>query len=1376
VKIRSEPLPEGHDALRRSEKRLRDIIDGLGPSMFVGLMTPDGVLIEANRPALVAAGLTPDDVLGKPFEDTYWWTYSPDVQRQLRAAIARAARGEASRYDVRLRVSNDQLIDVDFCLQPLRGDDGEVAFLVPSATVITARKQTENALRESDEMFRLLADNITDAFWIRSPDMSEVLYVSPAFERIWGVKVGQLYANSHTWIDFVAPEDRERVTREFLALTAGRSSIDLEYRIVRPDGEIRWIRTRGFQVRDSAGTLVRLTGIVTDVTEKTRAADALDALSQRTARRERMLSTTLSSISDFAAIYDRDGRFLFANQPLLDLWGITLEEALGRNFLDLGYPSALAGQLQRQVEAVFETGTRITGEAPYLNARGMHGFYEYIFSPVPRADGTTEFVVGSTRDVTERNRAADALRVSAEEFRSLAEAMPQMVWITGPDGDCLYCTQQWMAYTGLTLAESLGSGWTKPFHPDDRSMTWDAWQHATTTIGTYSVECRLRRTDGIYRWWLVRGVPQLDDAGRVVKWFGTCTDIHDLKVAEFEIARTNRALKMLSASSETLIRAEQEQGLLDSICRVAVETGGYLMAWVGYARDDASRSISPMAHAGREEGYLSDVKVSWDETDPLGRGPAGQVIRSGLAVVCDYDQDPHLAPWREQASQHGYRSVISLPLRDATRTFGLLVLHSADAATPGAEELKLLQEMADNLAFGIGNLRARVEQRRVHAAVVTAATSVSAATGTDFFEQLARSMATAVGASAGVVTQLLPVEPVMGRTIAAVVDGGVREGFDFAIAGTPCEALLTRDSCVISSAVASRFPHSALLAELGAEGYAGLRLESSSGRPLGMLFVIFREPPQHVEFINSTLRIFAARAASELERQQTDAQLREQAALLDIAHEAIQLIDLDGRFLFWNKGAERTYGWTLAEALGRSSVELLDDDPSSFGIARAAVLATGEWAGEMIRQTRRGRSITVDVRCTLVQDVDGRPKAILAINTDVTEKRTLESQLMVSDRMASMGTLAAGVAHEINNPLAAVVGNLEYVAESFTRLRSGQPPSGFAGRTDEWISEEIAGPLADALDAAQRVRFIVRDLMIFSRSPNDETTKPVNVKAILESSLGMAGNEIRHRARLTRRYAAVPDVEANEARLGQVFLNLIVNAAQSVPEGHTEQNEICVSTRLDGDRVVVEVTDTGAGIPPEIMGRIFDAFFTTKAVGAGTGLGLAICQRIITDMGGELTVESEVGVGTTFRVALPVAPHADAEVETLAAPMTATGRRGRILLVDDEEMVVRIVQRSLSTEHDVVATVAAREALAICAGGASFDLIICDLMMPDMTGMDLHRELSIIAPDQADRMVFLTGGAFTANARQFLLETPREHIEKPFTQASLRALARRYVR
>jgi signal transduction histidine kinase len=384
------------------------------------------------------------------------------------------------------------------------------------------------------------------------------------------------------------------------------------------------------------------------------------------------------------------------------------------------------------------------------------------------------------------------------------------------------------------------------------------------------------------------------------------------------------------------------------------------------------------------------------------------------------------------------------------------------------------------------------------------------------------------------------------------------------------------------------------------------------------------------------------------------------------------------------------------------------------------------------------------------------------------EQRRMQEQLLISDRMASVGTLAAGVAHEINNPLAAICANLELAGKAVAELSSAP---GIDHRLDEVVDE-----LRDAREAAERVRLIIRDLKIFSRAPDEERRGPVEVHRVLESSLRMAWNEIRHRARLIKDYEAVPPVDANEARLGQVFLNLVVNAAQAIPEGDAEHNLIRVVTRINAaGRVVVEVHDTGSGIAPEHLSRIFDAFFTTKEIGVGTGLGLSICHRIVRGLGGEIEVESAVGQGTTVRVLLP--PSSETKKEPRApASAGAAARRGRVLIVDDEITFAKALARTFASEHDVDVAASAGDALERLRRGQRYDVIVCDLMMPQMTGMDLHAELALLSPELAGCIVFVTGGAFTAGARAFLDAVPNQRIEKPFEAQQLRAVLNDRIR
>ncbi len=384
------------------------------------------------------------------------------------------------------------------------------------------------------------------------------------------------------------------------------------------------------------------------------------------------------------------------------------------------------------------------------------------------------------------------------------------------------------------------------------------------------------------------------------------------------------------------------------------------------------------------------------------------------------------------------------------------------------------------------------------------------------------------------------------------------------------------------------------------------------------------------------------------------------------------------------------------------------------------------------------------------RDEAGRPLRVVGAYTDVTDRRALQAQLLLADRMASLGTLAAGVAHEINNPLAFTVANLGFAVEEVRRRGSGDP--------------ELEQALLEAQEGAARVRDIVRDLKSFSRH-DDDGRRSCDACQVLRAAVNLAHNEIRPRARVELDLRQTPPVAAGERRLGQVFLNLLINAAQAIPEGAPERHAIRARTRAEGDRVVVEIEDTGTGMAPEVLDRIFDPFFTTKPVGVGTGLGLSICHGIVTGLGGDIQVESAPGRGSLFRVRLPVAR---GEAPAEAPRPSATAPRGRILVVDDEALVGRAVARILGAEHEVAAVTSGEAALSQLRDGPGFDLVLCDLMMPGLSGMDLFERVRQADPGAAARFVFLTGGTFTDRAREFLERVPNPRLEKPFDPDGLR--------
>jgi PAS domain S-box-containing protein len=492
--------------------------------------------------------------------------------------------------------------------------------------------------------------------------------------------------------------------------------------------------------------------------------------------------------------------------------------------------------------------------------------------------------------------------------------------------------------------------------------------------------------------------------------------------------------------------------------------------------------------------------------------------------------------------------------------------------------------------------------------------------------------------------------------------------------------------------------------------------------------------------------------------------------IVETAHEGIWLLDREGRTTYMNR--------RMADMLALDPSETADADLVSF-LAEAKVVETitrylhGKTEGTQTFRTqcrlrrKDDSALWGMLAFHSIVDEDGGCLGHLATIFDVTEHRRLQEQLMVSDRMASVGILAAGVAHEINNPLAAVLTNLHMAAESVTSLAVA-PQS-------EPTRNEIEEELRDAVEASERLRDIVRDLKIFSRTP-ETSLGPVDIRRILESSLRMAWNELKHRARVVRKLAPVPLVHGDESRLGQVFLNLIINAVQAMEEGHAGANTITIATSLDArGRVEVEVADTGSGMSQDVLGHLFTPFYTTKPVGVGTGLGLSICNRIVQALGGEITVESEVGKGSSFRVFLPVS-----EV-TSTAPRAGRTRRpiaslsARILVIDDEPIVGTAVKRVMGKDNEVVTETSARRALQRMRDGEHFDLILCDLMMPDMTGADFHSELRAFAPERAADIVFMTGGAFTPKAKNFLDSVDNERLEKPFDMATLKNLVQEHL-
>jgi PAS domain S-box-containing protein len=532
--------------------------------------------------------------------------------------------------------------------------------------------------------------------------------------------------------------------------------------------------------------------------------------------------------------------------------------------------------------------------------------------------------------------------------------------------------------------------------------------------------------------------------------------------------------------------------------------------------------------------------------------------------------------------------------------------------------------------------------------------------------------------------------------------------------------------------------------------------------------------------------------AVERQRAQRDLQASELRfrSVFDQVMDGILVIDPDSTaFLMANRAMWEVMGYTQAELLGFrfGDIYLQKAGPLVEELVRKMNDCEGHVVHDIPLRHSEGRDIFFDVNFAPI-NIDGR-RLLMGSFRDVTEKRALQASVAQADRLASMGMLAAGVAHEINNPLAYVLYNIESLTGELPKIvrlmkRCCSTLRNTAGNAifDETVGEdaELLWPATleetincarDAHSGTLRIKEIAKGLGSFSRvESNDHTEADLNYS--IDCAINMAFNEVKYRAKLVKDLGSIPSIWASEGKLSQVFLNLLINSAHAIGEGGVENNRIAIRTWTEGGDVFAEVSDTGKGIAPENLERIFEPFFTTKPVGVGSGLGLAICKTIITDFGGTISVESEVGQGTRFLVRLPARDRDRTEEEPSAASrrMAVRAIAGRILVVDDDDSIRRMLQRMLGREHEVVATASAEEARKVLESDSCFDVIICDVMMPNMSGAELHEWLALENPELSERMMFLTGGAFTFSTSEYLRGVPNLRLEKPVDAAALKSL------
>ncbi len=496
------------------------------------------------------------------------------------------------------------------------------------------------------------------------------------------------------------------------------------------------------------------------------------------------------------------------------------------------------------------------------------------------------------------------------------------------------------------------------------------------------------------------------------------------------------------------------------------------------------------------------------------------------------------------------------------------------------------------------------------------------------------------------------------------------------------------------------------------------------------------------------------------EQTRTANLLREQASLLDTSRDAIIVRDLEQRILYWNKGADRMYGWTAEEAIGKLSAELLYHDIKEFDAASAALLRDGEWIGELRQKNRDGKMLIVECRWSLARDDQDAPRRILAINTDVTERRGLEQQFLRAQRLESIGTLAGGIAHDLNNILTPIILSINLLK----RVTHG---------------DQAQNLLDVVADNARRGADMVAQVLLFARGQDTGQRIPVRVETVIGEIERIVRDAFPKNVMFAR---TIPPelwrVLGDPTQLHQVLLNLCVNARDAMASGGNlairaenlliDKNYAAMNLRVQpGPYVAISVEDSGAGMSPDVLDRIFEPFFTTKDVGGGTGLGLSTSLAIIKAHGGDIRVYSEQNIGTTFRIYLPAAVNPEEVGPEQDAPEAPRGAGELILVVDDEPAIREITRQTLEAYgyRAIVASDGA-EAIAIYAQRADeIALVITDMMMAIMDGPAAIRVLRRMNPKI--RIIAASGISANGGAARLSELQVKHFLAKPYTAESL---------
>jgi PAS domain S-box-containing protein len=1075
---------------------------------------------------------------------------------------------------------------------------------------------------------------------------------------------------------------------------------------------------------------------------------------------EARLRQVLENTSAVVFIKDLDGRYLYVNQRFCEMFGRDEAELLASRDTDI-FPPQVAKQLREDDRRVLAARRPMEIEEQ-LVVQGQACVYLAIKFPLVNRDGVPYAVCGIATDITRRKRTEEALRsaalaVSSAEGREVYQELTRYL-ATTLGVECAFiavCTDEESSHV-RTLAVYTDAGFEqnieydlpgtacgsvvgqdfrfvpegiRALYPDDNMFR----QLRIESYAAYPRNGTDGRALGLVAVMSRRPLIDRDLTESMLKIFATRA------VAEVERQVAEQALRASEESYRAIFEAAEDAIFVHDWDTFAIlDVNPRACEHFGYTREEMRglrlRDFSSNVHPYIEEEGMRHVALA----------------KSGSPVRFE---------WHRRS-------------RDGSLHWDEVCLKPAVIA--GQRRLLCVS-------------REITQRKQAEDALRSAALAVSSVEAESVFRDLARQLATTLCVDVCFIARFVEDDPSRMRTLAAWVDGQLVGDYEYALAGTPCEAVVGRRFLFFPARIAKLFPHGGGgFLPRGVDSYAAFPLFDMQGRAQGLVAVMDRKPMNDPALIESVLKIFAARAASEIERKDAEAELRaseeQYRGIFNTSVDGMVVMDEGARIVDANPAFLEMVGYQRNEIVGAYPRQLVPPDSMETCTLLAQAARRGEsFQGECSLLRRDGQRLDIDLR-GLPLEYHGRPH-VLAIVRDISarkradaERLQLEAQLRQAQKMEAIGHLTGGIAHDFNNILTSIMGYAVLAGERAAELGDG--------RLIKYLDQMHV--------ASVRARDLIQQMLTFSRGKRGEP-RALSLATLVKESVKLLRSTLPSTLELEADLQeAAPAVLLDPVQIDQVLLNLCINARDAVSGAGTIQVSVRSATAVDhvcsscrkpvrGARLVeLAVRDSGCGIPPHVMDRIFEPFFSTKEVGKGSGMGLATVHGIVHEHSGHVVVESEVGRGTCFRVLFPPLEQKDDQPAPQAPTKAGSARRltrldGRVLVVDDEEMVGEFMGDLLGAWGLQVTVVeGAQQALALVGQNPqAFDLVLTDQTMPKLTGLQLADALAGIRPNLP--VILYTGYSENLDAAQLESSRVRAVVKKPVDPPALLALLRRHL-